>query len=76
MEKFTAEQAIEKIKSIKTNFMGHEVAKYEPIIIRAKLESMARANMISPAEYNKALNITWDMMSDGEKRKEFERLAK
>ena len=76
MKKYTAEQAIAKIKSVKTNFMGHEVVKYEPIIIRKKLESMARTNMVSPAEYNKALNITWGMMSDGEKRKEFETLTK
>jgi hypothetical protein len=76
MKKYTAEKAIAKIKSIKTNFMGHEIPKYEPIIIRAKLESMARVNMISPAEYNKVLNITWNMMSDGEKKKEFEKLSK
>lgn len=77
MKQLTAEQAIEKIESVKTTFMGIEVEKYGVLAIRKKLESMAKVGMISPKEFYRASKITWQTMqlSDGYINAEIERIG-
>ena len=70
-----AKQAIKKIKSERTEFMGQVVEKYAtPIQVREQLRIMAESGDIRPSEYWKALKITWPQMSNGEKRYEEWRL--
>lgn len=72
----TAESAIETIKSVKTNFMGLEVNKYNyPVQIRAELQKMAEKDQIKPSEYKRALDLTWPMMSGSEKASEHDLLS-
>ena len=75
MKKLTAEQAIEKIRSIKSEFMGVEVPMYNHgIEVRAELIKMMEKNEISPSEGYRALKIEFDKMGPGEKAAEFEQL--
>ena len=72
-----AQDAINKIKSVRTTFMGQDVQKYNyPIQIRQELMVMSEKNEIYPAEYKKALDITWEQMSSSEKRAEEDKLNK
>lgn len=73
--RLTAEEAIEKIKSSKTEIFGHMVQKYNYTFeIRKELQNMAERNEISPAEYNKALKITHAQMTESDKAIEKESL--
>ena len=57
-----AKQAIEKIKSTKTTFMGLVVNKFNYLNeIRNELQKMAESGELSPAEYWKSLKMTFDM---------------
>jgi len=59
----TAEQAVKAIKAVKTTFLGQEVeAHATPIEVRRELQGMAENNEISPAEYHRALKLTWPGM--------------
>ena len=72
----TAEQAIEKIKSETITFLGVNVRKINySREIRDELQKMMEANEISPAEYKRALDITWETMLPGEKRAENEQVS-
>lgn len=76
MEKLTAEQAIAKIRGIKSEFMGMEVPKYNlGIEVRAELQKMMESGEISPSEGYKALKIEFEKMGPGEKRAEIEQLS-
>ena len=60
-----AREAIEKIESVETTFMGRRVRKYNYAHeIRAQLMAMAEAGKISPAEYWSALQLTWTDMTE------------
>ena len=69
-----AEQIIKELESAKTTYMGHECNKYSTREIRSKIQTMAERNEISPAEYKRALDITFAAMWDGEKAQEYETL--
>lgn len=74
--RLTAEQAIEKIKSERTNFFGINVRKINYSgEIRDALQKMSEDNEISPKEYKRALDITFQTMFPGEKRSEYEKLS-
>ena len=76
-DQLTAEQAIVKIKSVKTKFMGQSVNKHNyQIEIRSELQKMAESGELSPAEYNRALKLTWPHESESLKAAEFEKLNK
>ena len=67
----TAKQAIDKIKSVKITIFGQEATKYNYAVqVREELQGMSERNEISPSEYKKALDITWEQMGDAEKESE------
>jgi hypothetical protein len=77
MATFTAEQAIRKIKAEKTDFMGHIVTRYNYAIeVREQLTRMSERGELAPAEYYRALAITWPQLSDSERRAEADQLDK
>lgn len=56
-----AEEAIEKIKTIKTNIFGQSVQKYNyGNEIRSQLELMAMQGTLNPSQYYKALKLVWN----------------
>ena len=67
-----AKQIIKELELIKTTFMGYECNKYNTQEIRSKIQLMAEHNEISPIEYKQALDITFNVMWDGEKAQEYE----
>ena len=69
------QEAIKKIRSKKTTFMGLEVPEFNyGIEVRAELQKMMESGEISPAEGYKAMKIEFAKMSDSEKAAEFEQL--
>lgn len=71
----TAEQAIQEIKAEKTTFIGQIVRKHGPLGLRSELRKMAAGNKISPAEYLKALRITFKDLSPAEKQAEYDEIT-
>jgi len=75
MEKLSAEQAIEKIKSEKTIFMGVVVPAHNyGHEIRSELTKMSERNEISPTEYWKALKLTPKPESESLEKYEIEKI--
>ena len=77
MEKFTAEKAIETIKSATITIFGQTVREFNyGHQQRAELQKMAENSLISPIEYYKALKMIWSSsaMFDSCKRSELETL--
>lgn len=68
MTQFTAQQAIDQIKSVRTTCFGVDAQKYNYAVdVREQLQIMCEAGKLSPAEYYKALKITWPIMSQSER---------
>ena len=71
-----AQDALNKIASVRTTFLGMDVERYaNPLQKREQLSKMAESGEISPAEFKKALGITRGEMTEGHKGSEYEELS-
>jgi len=75
MERMTAKEAINKIKAVKTTFMGHTVSVHNySHEIKTQLQKMAERNEISPAEYWKGLKISGQPESESLRKYDYSNL--